>query len=337
MMTGAPLTPSQLDDASLWYSPEFCDPNTYTLVLDATMRRELVAAARLAEDTHLDPTALTPQTFELPAMRGLMDDVLEILEVGRGFVVLRGIPVESLSEQGRLQVIAGISRQLGELVCQNTHRTKIETITDHQQALDERSRGYGDTRGLPFHTDGADYVSLLCLTNANHGGESLLASAAAAYMAIRQERPELLEVLERGLHHHRRGEQPPGEPAVLPARQPVFRIVEGRMHAFYNRNAPEWLAREGIVVTDEQIQAQDWLDAVFQRPVIQLCMTLEPGDLQLLNNYTILHARRPYQDSSSAKRRMLRTWIRSRAALRSGPNIIDVYAPWESRPPPLIR
>ena len=60
-------------------------------------------------------------------------------------------------------------------------------------------------------------------------------------------------------------------------------------------------------------------------------MTLKPGHLQFLNNYTILHARKPYSDSTSTRRYMLRTWILSHSPLRCGPNIIDVYAPLESR------
>ena len=323
--------PSPLDDKSLWYAHEFTHPRTYTLKLDATMRREIIEATHSAESARLDSASLTPLTFHLPSMGGLMDDVLDILELGRRFVVLRAIPAPDLTRQGRIHAIAGISRHLGELVSQNAQRTKVETITDNQQPLNGHSRGYGDTRGLPFHTDGSDYVALLCVARAHEGGESLLASAAATYEAIRHERPDLLRVLECGLYHHRRAEQHEGEPPILRERQPVFRIVDGRMHAFYNRNAPEWLEKEGIITTEAEIQAQNYLDAIFQRPAIKLCMTLEAGDLQLLNNYTIVHARAPYRDTSNTRRQMLRAWIRSRAALRRGPNIIDVYAPWESR------
>ncbi|MBT5413059.1 MAG: hypothetical protein HOK81_00515, partial [Rhodospirillaceae bacterium] len=137
--------------------------------------------------------------------------------------------------------------------------------------------------------------------------------------------------LERGLWHHRRGEQAEGEPPVLPGRQPVFWTEHGRMHVFYNRNPPAWLEPEGITVTAEETEAQDLLDAVLERPEIQLRMYLEPGDLQLINNYTVLHSRKEYRDAPGRKRHLLRVWIRSKAPRRAGPNIIDLYAPWESR------
>ena len=320
-----------LTDASLWFSAEFADPATFTLALTGAMKTELLGATHSAATERLEFDELTPSTFPLPKMRPLLDDVVSVLEEGRGFSVLRGVPVEDLDADGRVLAIAGLASHLGELVAQSVHGNKIEEITDREQRLDDTSRGYAGTRALPFHTDGSDYAVLLCLSAAAVGGESLLASAAAAHETIRSEAPRLLSVLERGFFHHRRGEQPAGEPAVFPDRQPVFRIERGLMHAFYNRNYPGWLAREGIEVTEIETAAQDLLDDVLQRPEHQLEMQLQPGDLQFINNYTVLHSRTAYQDSLARKRSLLRVWIRNRAACRSGPNIIDVYAPWESR------
>lgn len=320
-----------VEDASLWYANEYPDRRAFSITLALEMAGELIRAARSAQTKGLTFDRLTRESFPLPSMTALLDDALSILEDGRGFVVVQGIPVDQLSEQENVLALAGISRHLGELVAQSVRGNKIELITDQGRPLDHTSRGYAGTRGLAFHTDGSDYAALLCLTTAAEGGESLVASATAVYETIRYECPDLLAVLERGLFHHRRGEQAEGEPAVLPGRQPVFRIDAGRMHVFYNRNPAEWLAREGIIVSASETNAQDLLDAVLERKDIQLRMPLQSGDLQILNNYTVLHARTPYRDTDQQKRRMLRTWIRSRAPRRSGPNIIDLYAPWESR------
>ena len=323
--------PSSIDDASLWFSTRFSDLRSYQFTLDDVARQELVEATRLAVAAKLGFDRLTTSNFRLPNMMRLLAHAKTALEDGRGFCVLRGVPVEELDDQGAGLMLAGISAHLGELVCQSVHRNKIEEIADRKQPLDHASRGYAGTRGLPFHTDGADYAGLLCLAMAKKGGESLLASGAAAHETIRAERPDLLEVLKQGLFHHRRGEQLPGEASVLPGRQPVFRIQDGRMHVFYNRNSPDWLAREGIEVSRAEIEAQDCLDEVLERGHIQLRMQLQPGDLQLINNYTILHSRTAYQDAGERTRRLLRVWIRAGAPRRGGPNIIDVYAPWESR------
>ena len=205
-----------MNDASLWSSSEFADPDFYRLTLDDVMRQELVERTRSAVVEGLDFDRLTPTNFQLPNLTRVLDYARTSLEDGCGFCVIRGVPIEVLDHEGRVMLLAGISAHLGELVCQSVHRNKMEEIVDRKQPLDHTSRGYNDTRGIPFHTDGADYAGLLCLATACEGGESLLASGAAAHETIRAERPDLLAVLKEGLFHHRRGEQPPGEAPVLP-------------------------------------------------------------------------------------------------------------------------
>ena len=43
-------------------------------------------------------------------------------------------------------------------------------------------------------------------------------------------------------------------------------------------------------------------------------MQLEPGDLQILNNYTVLHSRTGWQDDPNHKRLMLRLWLKTRGS-----------------------
>ena len=38
-------------------------------------------------------------------------------------------------------------------------------------------------------------------------------------------------------------------------------------------------------------------------------MALEPGDIQLLSNHTIVHARTAYEDDPGRKRHLLRLWL----------------------------
>ena len=167
-----------VNDASLWHSGDFSDPGSFTVTLDRAMRRDLLEVTRLAFNDRLNFGELTPVQFPLPTMKGLLDDIIGILEDGRGFIVLRGIPVDELTPEESALGLAGITAHLGELVCQSVHRNKIEEITDRKQRLDHASRGYNGTRAVPFHTDGGDYAALLCLAAAFEGGESVLASGA---------------------------------------------------------------------------------------------------------------------------------------------------------------
>lgn len=318
-------------DGGRWLATDYPTKDSFSLPLDSAMTGELADAARKAERSGRPFEAITADDFPLPRLAPLLDEAFDILEDGRGFVLLRGLPVEELGRDTSIFALAGLSTHLGVLVDQTVRRNRIEEIIDRERPFDHTSRGYSSNKWLPFHTDGSDFAGLLCLGAAAEGGQSLLASAAAVHAAIAAERPDLAAVLERGLYHHRRGEQAEGEPAVLPERQPVFWTMQGRMHVFYNRNPPAWLEPEGITVTPEEIAAQDLLDEVLERPEIQLRMFLEPGDLQIINNYSVLHSRKEYRDGPGRKRHLLRVWIRSKAPRHAGPNIIDLYAPWESR------
>ena len=51
------------------------------------------------------------------------------------------------------------------------------------------------------------------------------------------------------------------------------------------------------------------VEALAMRKDIRFDMGFQTGDIQLLNNYTILHARTSYEDDPAAKRLLLRQWL----------------------------
>ena len=55
----------------------------------------------------------------------------------------------------------------------------------------------------------------------------------------------------------------------------------------------------------------DLYNAIADSPQMYLDMDLEPGDVQLLSNHTVMHARTDYEDhpEPERKRHLLRLWI----------------------------
>jgi alpha-ketoglutarate-dependent taurine dioxygenase len=304
-------------DETAWSATDYPGRDDWALALPAGAIAEIEAAGT-----------------SLPETDAFMDRVLTVLESGPGFVLLTGWPAERHDRKGNARALSLLGARLGSLVDQTMRHNRIEDITDRGLPFDRATRGYSGTDYLPFHTDGSDFAALMCLGVAAEGGRSILASAATVHNTILAERPDLLDVLYRGFHHHRRGEQAAGEAPVTPERLPVFRVEGSLIHCCYNRNPNEWLEREGIAVAEIETEALDYLDAVLERPNIQVRMALSPGDIQLINNYVVLHSRTAYVDGPGHKRHLLRLWIRSRAPRRAGPNLIDLYAPWESRSAP---
>jgi hypothetical protein len=64
-------------------------------------------------------------------------------------------------------------------------------------------------------------------------------------------------------------------------------------------------------LTAEQVELLDTYDAIAAEPQFHLDMDLQPGDVQLLSNHTILHARTAFEDwpDPDLRRHLLRLWI----------------------------
>jgi hypothetical protein len=71
---------------------------------------------------------------------------------------------------------------------------------------DANTRGYQTSARLPFHTDSADLVALMCLRIAREGGLSSVASSSRIYAEMQARRPDLAEALTQAVCRSRWGE-----------------------------------------------------------------------------------------------------------------------------------
>ena len=70
--------------------------------------------------------------------------------------------------------------------------------------------------------------------------------------------------------------------------------------------------KRGVPLTAVETAALDHLDEQTGRADLRLDIDLRPGDIQLINNYTILHSRTGFVDGAlpHQKRHMLRLWLK---------------------------
>lgn len=101
---------------------------------------------------------------------------------------------------------------------------------------------------------------------------------------------------------------------------------EGLVSAIYQRQYIESARRfPGVApLTPQQIEALDLLDHLANDRKLNLMMELEPGDIQLVHNHTILHDRTAFEDfpEPERKRHLLRLWLAPPGARR----LPEVYA-----------
>jgi hypothetical protein len=161
-----------------------------------------------------------------------------------------------------------------------------------------------------MHNDAADILSLLWVRQAEHGGESQFSSGPAAHNTILATRPDILPILYRGFPHHRRSEQPDGQPDITPYDVPIFSNVAGRIciNFTYSSILPA-LHELGRELTPEEREAIEILRAVLVRQQVEVRM--QAGDAAMGNNFAMCHSRSDFVDGPDPERRrlLLRAWM----------------------------
>jgi hypothetical protein len=302
---GAPrLTP--LDGPAAWRGADFTDPAQWQSALSGAEIAELHAAVGAAEASGKPLGALTRADFPLPALSRRIDDWRTEVRHGRGFVLVRGVPVREWSAAQSEIFFWCLGQHLGIPGAQNPQGDLLGHVRDERGSADVRY--YRTNKRLAVHTDTADVVGLLCLQPACEGGLSRIASSVAVYNELLRTRPDLVERLYAPLWFDTKGEG--GVPA-FPV--PACRHADGELRTFwqsdYYRSA-ELHAGVPMLSTDERALL-DVYDAIAESPQFYLDMDLQPGDVQLLSNHTVLHARTAFTDWDEPERRrhLLRLWL----------------------------
>jgi len=274
------------------------------------------AAGRCAHDVRRED-------FPLPVLGARLAAIADELEHGCGVARVFGLPVERYDEASVELLWTGIGRHLGALRNQDPHGQILKRIIDEGPDRGER---YGriDDNGRPFlssrarvastgalrwHTDRVDVVALLCVRPAMHGGVNRLASSVEARNTIATRRPDLHDLLCRDVYRSRLGEEAGGEHLAYPL--PVFGLRDGKFTSHYSRTYVEaaQLNPDVPTMSDAQWEALDMLADVCQE--LHTAHDFEPGEMQILNNHVVYHARDAYEDAANpdGKRLLYRLWI----------------------------
>jgi hypothetical protein len=306
-----------------WRPADIADPSEWTVTLTDDERTEIVAAVAAARAAGATVTTVDAATFPLPTLSGRMEGWSALLNDGRGFLLLRRFPVDLLDDAGTELAYIGFGTHLGTPVGQDADATVLGHVRDEGvERTHPGIRFYRTSERQDFHADGADLVGLLCLNRARSGGESRIVSSAAIYNEILERRPDLTETLYAPFAWDRNDEQSPGEDPFF--EMPVFNDIAGTPRVFYIG----WYIRDAQRhpsaprLTDQQLEAMELLEAIANDPAFYLEMDFQPGDVQLLNNARILHAREAYEDHDdpAQRRHLLRLWL----AAHHFPGVDDV-------------
>jgi hypothetical protein len=299
--------------------------NTWVHQLGDAEVDELVIAARRAASFNADLESFDERAFQLSRVSDRLAGILDELLDGRGFALVRGIPVAELSRDEVRVLYWGLGRHLGIPIRQSDAGELIVSVIDEgKDFTDPTVRGYQTNDHLEFHSDSSDLVGLLCIRPALSGGASMIVSGASIHDEIARRSPRLLEVLHQPFWFDRRKADQTSSFFACP----VFSWTgDGRLTVYYGRAHIESAqrGREIPQLTPEQLEALDLFDQVASDPHFALTMDFRPGDIQFLNNHIILHCRTAYEDApnSAHKRELLRLWLTVRRPLRLSPQFAE--------------
>jgi hypothetical protein len=174
---------------------------------------------------------------------------------------------------------------------------------------DPHVRGYQTRSKLEYHVDGSDVVGLLCVRAAREGGISTLVSSTAIHDEIVERRPDLAALLYDDYWFDRRSGDGPDSFYAMP----IFDRQLGGLATYYGRTYIESAQRgpQTGTLTSEQREALDLVDTLANSNEFVLPMDLQPGDVQFLNNWLVMHSRTDYVDWPEPERRrlMIRFWL----------------------------
>jgi hypothetical protein len=333
-VSSAPVSPS-VDpragrDASAWTVADLERDRGWIVRLDDADRADLLsvlAVGRVPGRALLD---YRREDFPFGArVLGKLAAAVRDAQHGRGLALVKGLPREGVDAASFELLTWAIGLHFGVARPQDRFTRYMNAVKD--VGVDYRSptgRGYSSRAELDFHADSGDVVMLTCYNQAPVGGDSLVSSGVAAWRALAAERPDLAHVLEtRPVPFSRQGEQSEGEAPFT--RITVFARTATDVFCAWNRNRiVNGMKLEGAPpVDDAQREGVELLDSILRRPAHLFEMRLEPGDLQILSNFTTLHARTAFTDDpdESRKRTLFRLWLATPDGLALPPDWRDKW------------
>ena len=301
-----------IDDPAAWRGDRMAERSDWIVPLDRTMVAELESAVAAVAPRGIGLFDTARDDFPLPSMGGHFRGLLEALEGGRGFALLRGLPVARWSDAENRIALWGLGTHLGLPVGQDLAGNLLHDVRDTGRKFgsDDSIRYYQTSHAIRLHTDGGDIFALGCVRQGASGGRSLVVSAVEVFNEIARRRPDLAVVLQEDFWMDARGQRPDGARCqVLPiyTRHDSHLSILLKPEYIYSAQRFDEVPR----LSDAQREALELFHQVTREPGIALEFHLRPGDVLLASNHTIMHGRTEFEDAPAPEHRrlMLRLWL----------------------------
>ena len=263
------------------------------------------------------------------------------LEKTIGFVILKNFWNPKYSIEQAKNGLLIFSQLLGKVIQQNASGLLVKEVKDRSKSFknDSTSRYSESKYGGNYHTDGAEippplpeFLALLCIRQAEKGGEFKIINANSVHNALLEKHPESIRRLHDNFIWDRRGDLGPNGEETF--EKPIF-AYSNLVHAltlgtdyyvdqdnaltceYLRRYIDDGYKKAGVIQTKEDIAALDAMDSVLYDDSLALTILLKPGQLLISTNSHTIHGRTQFKDYATKdglpdpekQRILLRTWI----------------------------
>src|SRR5690606_30387027 len=199
--------PTRIEGPSAWKGPDLLLQKDWIHCLTESEIAEIDAAVHAVQASGIGFAGVSQETFVLPVLGARLAAILEDLLGGRGFVMIRGLPVDRYTEEQSAIAYLGLGAYLGSFRSQNAKGHLLGHVRDlGADIATPGTRFYQTNRALEYHPDSCDIVGLLCLRTARSGGESRIGNSVAIYNEMMARRSDLAAELFHAFPTDRRGE-----------------------------------------------------------------------------------------------------------------------------------
>ena len=318
---------------AVWRGADFVGNDDWIVSLSNDDLKEISSALEHAKRTNLPIHNISTKEFPLLGLGHTLTGLAEELENGCGFALIRGVPVDQYNENENKIISWGLCSYLGTGIPQSRQGDWINHVIDIsdqtlppkpelEHVLQRKSLRTNHRGGeLDFHTDTTDVFALFCLRPAKSGGRSRLASAANLHNMIGEAAPDYLEALYDGYYYMSQSDDKVRSNSTISSKRiPVFTRRGDKVEGYYISQVVQRAADQGFfkynLVEDS---ARKEIQRIAETPGVAHEFDLKAGDLLLVNNHAVLHARYDYEDYPEVARRrhLFRLWIANRPEMMS--------------------
>ncbi|RDB24020.1 hypothetical protein Hypma_008647 [Hypsizygus marmoreus] len=305
--------PKQVDGPIVWEGKDWTSEDQWVYKLSEAELAEIHEALVHFKGLNKPMGYIGKDTFPLPTLGVILKGLAHELYSGRGFFVIRTLPLDNYSLADIAIVYAGISSHVGSARGkQDATGAVLSHIKDLSVSHANEKGGISNSAYTSdkqvFHTDAGDLIALLGLQVAAEGGTSRISSGGRVYNEIAATRPDLIRTLAEPWPLDSFGVNPSYKTRPLLYHEDGHAIIQYSRRHFTGYGSHK-RSPDIPPITEAQAEA---LDAVhFLAEKYSLGLNFQKGDIQYINSMGLLHSRDAFRDDPEYTRHLVRLWLRN--------------------------